>query len=119
MALKVRFPREFLSFLDADAALQQKKLNLTATLEVEADSKGLATVSVTGKSTEPILQGEVLELIFEVPKTVYKNKDVLIKNVEASLVRANGQKLENLKLQDGSVKISATAPVSACFFYMH
>ncbi len=119
LKLRVEYPREVLSFVEARNALTQKKLSLETTVETGSDVNDVATVLIEGSSTQPLLPGDLLEIVFGASPEVYTDREVVIKNLGGSLTTSSGQELEDLEFQDGTVKIAVAAIVFGCFFYMH
>ena len=119
LKLKVEFPQEVLEFVEARHALTQEKLLLETTLETGSDVNDAATVVIEGNSTQPLLPGDLLEIVFGASPEVYTDREVVIKNLGGSLTTSSGQELEGLEFQDGTVKIAVAAIVFGCFFYMH
>ncbi len=119
LKLKVEFPQEVLSFVEARNALTQEKLSLETTLETGSNVNDAATVVIEGSSTQPLLPGDLLEIVFGASPEVYTDREVVIKNLGGSLTTSSGQELEDIEFQDGTVKITVAAIVFGCFFYMH
>ncbi len=121
--LKIQFSAVPLNFVRVEIDNSRSTLSIATNLESErqdADTQEedkIATLLLEATSTEPISEGELLELIFEATDEIYENEELVIKILEASLTRADGEQVQELELEDGKVMISI--PLFSCLFYMH
>ncbi len=118
LELKIQFPAVPLRFVRVERDGSKNSLSVHTDLESDTqDPEPMATLLLEVDSVEPLSGGELLELIFEATDEIYESEERIIKIVEASLRKADGEQIEELKLEDARVTISI--PMFSCFFYMH
>ncbi len=117
LAVKVQFSGDILNFVEAQAAVPNSKLSLVASVESEGSGGKPATLSIETDSSQPILPGEVMKLVFDISDRMFENQNLVVSILEASLEKAGGEELQELELQDGNVSI--VIPLFTCLFYMH
>ncbi len=118
LELKIQFSAVPLRFARVERDESKNNLSVHTGLETDPqDQEQRAILWLEVDSLESLVEGELLQLIFEATDEIYENEELVIKIVEASLRTANGERVEELNLEDGRVTISI--PMFACFFYMH
>jgi hypothetical protein len=118
LELKIQFPAVPLRFARVERDESESSLSIHTGLESDAqDPEQTATLLLEVDSVESLSEGELLQLIFEATDEIYESEERVIRIVEASLRKANGELVEELNLEDGKVTISI--PLFSCFFYMH
>ena len=119
LRLDLEFPGALLDLVEVRPAFAQSELKVTETLSPEVDPDGNTQLSIEAKSAEAIAAGDVLELVFQVSATVYTDQEAVITARSGALQTMEGDWVEDLRLENGRVKISVAAAVFGCFFYMH
>ncbi|MEE2821559.1 MAG: hypothetical protein VYA53_01105 [Acidobacteriota bacterium] len=119
MRLKVQFPLTVMSFAEIRSpVVETEGLILNAVVESLSEVQGsIGTVSIELDSPQAIVEGTLLEIIFDSSEEMSESQDFLVSIVEASLENANGENIQNVEVKAGNVIVAL--PMFACFFYMH
>lgn len=116
LSLQASYPSKELTFVEALPGPGPKSSggSLEAGVSDGAGEEKLLQIELV--SVQPIPQGEIASITFEISKHVRMDKQITIRNLKRVAVGADGKPVEAYGV-DGS--ITALTPMSACFFYMH
>ena len=123
LRLKIEFSAVPLNFVRVEIGASKSALSIDTNLESEGqvsdpqEEDKIATLLLEADSIEPLPAGKLLELIFEATDQIFESEELVIKIAEASLTTADGEQVQELELEDGTVMISI--PLFSCLFYMH
>ena len=117
VSLEIAFPSAVLSFTAAvlGSVLEVEGAELNTELRDGEDGER-KILSVEVSSTNPIGQGLLITLIFEISQEIAINHDIQLENISQSSKSLDGEDLKTRGL-DGSIISIEFIP--ACFFYMH
>ena len=113
---EVSFPNKLLTFNSVAKGADAESLEITIQMELlESEEENVLRVELS--SSDPIPEGDLLELLFDVAPDAEPNDEYTLKNLAQRIETAQGQVLEATGL-DGFITIVGDA-VFGCFFYMH
>jgi len=114
--LEVSFSNKLLTFNSVTRGAGAESLELTIQTELlESEEENVLQVELS--SSDPIPEGNLLELLFDVAPEAEPNDEYTLKNIVLGIETAQGEALEARGL-DGFIVVVGDA-VFGCFFYMH
>ena len=117
VSFEMAFPAAVLSFKNAalGGAVEVEGAELTTGLRDGEDGER-TILSVDVASAEPIGQGLLVTLTFEVSQEIAINHDIQLDNLSQSSTSLDG---EDLRARGLGGSITSIEFIPACFFYMH
>jgi hypothetical protein len=118
---EVSYPSKLVAFEEVQRGLSAEAAGaeVTAATAAGADTS-IVRVTVATKPGGQIPSGAIAELHFKVLEPAAKEKTVPLKlKASAWSDKTPPAPIEPVKASDGQIEITATAPLPACFFYMH
>ncbi len=113
---EVSFPNQLLTFNSVAKGADAESLEITIQTELlESEEENVLQVELS--SSDPIPEGDLLELLFDVAPEAEPNDEYTLKNLAQRIETAQGEVLEATGL-DGFITVVGDA-VFGCFFYMH
>ncbi len=113
---EVSFPNQLLTFNSVANGADAGSLEVTIRTELlESEEENLLQVELS--SSDPIPEGDLLELLFDVAPEAEPNDEYTLKNIVQRIETTQGEALEATGL-DGFIIVVGDA-VFGCFFYMH
>ncbi len=113
---EVSFSNKLLTFNSVAQEAGAESLELTIQTELlESEEENVLQVELS--SSDPIPEGNLLELLFDVAPEAEPNDEYTLKNIVLGIETAQGEALEARGL-DGFIIVVGDA-VFGCFFYMH
>ncbi len=113
---EVSFPNKLLTFNSVARGADAESLEITIQTELlESEEENILQVELS--SSDPIPEGDLLELLFDVAAEAEPNDEYTLKNLTQRIETAQGEALEAAGL-DGFITVVGDA-VFGCFFYMH
>lgn len=113
---ELSFPRALLTFNSVAKGADAESLEITIKTELlESEEENVLQVELS--SSDPIPEGDLLELLFDVAPEAEPNDEYALKNLAQRIETAQGEALEATGL-DGFITVVGDA-VFGCFFYMH
>ncbi len=113
---EVSFPNKLLTFNSVAQGADAGSLEITIRTELlESEEENVLQVELS--SSDPIPEGDLLELLFDVAPEAEANDEYTLKNIVQRIETAQGEALEATGL-DGFIVVVGDA-VFGCFFYMH
>ena len=116
---EVSFPNKLLTFNSVNSVAQGAdagSLEITIRTELlESEEENVLQVELS--SSDPIPEGNLLELLFDVAPEAEPNDEYTLKNIVQRIETTQGEALEATGL-DGFIIVVGDA-VFGCFFYMH
>ena len=123
--IRVLYPKEKVSFVEARKGVSAEAVNavLTALVEDAAGDPGRSLLKVSIKSAEEgnwLPNGTVADLIFKVAEQAVLQETITLENKSGGTNgKEPGTPLEGLRGADGQIIVDATKLEFSCFFYMH
>ena len=112
----VSFPNKLLIFNSVAQEADAGSLEITIRTELlEGEEENVLQVELS--SSDPIPEGDLLELLFDVAPEAEPNDEYTLKNIVIRIETTQGEALEATGL-DGFIIVVGDA-VFGCFFYMH
>ena len=113
---EVSFPNKLLTFNSVAQGTDAGSLEITIRTELlESEEENVLQVELS--SSDPIPEGDLLELLFDVAPEAEPNDEYTLKNIVQRIETTQGEVLEATGL-DGFITVVGDA-VFGCFFYMH
>ena len=113
---EVSFPNKLLTFNSVAQGADAGSLEITIRTELqESEEENILQVELS--SSDPIPEGDLLELLFDVAPEAEANDEYILKNIAQRIETPQGKALEATGL-DGFIIVVGDA-VFGCFFYMH
>lgn len=113
---EVPFPNKLLTFNSVAQGAVAGSLEITIRTELlESEEENVLQVELS--SSDPIPEGDLLELLFDVAPEAEPNDEYTLKNIVQRIETTQGEALEATGL-DGFIIVVGDA-VFGCFFYMH
>ncbi len=113
---EVSFPNKLLTFDSVAKEADSGSLDVTIRTELQESEKE-NVLQVELSSSDPIPEGDLLELVFDVAPEAEPNDEYTLKNIVIRLETTQGEALKATGL-DGFIIVVGDA-VFGCFFYMH
>ncbi|MBI4456052.1 MAG: hypothetical protein HY644_09160 [Acidobacteria bacterium] len=119
--VEIRFPKNLLSFEEAKkgAALVAVGGELLTTQGENKQDSAQTTLSIQGKSDQPIAAGVLAYLTFKVSSQAPLGEKIALKTLADGSLQQDLADTKPLKVLDGSVEVVDQPRMFACFFYMH
>ncbi len=113
---EVSFPNKLLTFDSVAQGADAGSLEITIRTELlESEEENVLQVELS--SSDPIPEGNLLELLFDVAPEAEPNDEYPLKNLAQRIETIQGEAFEATGL-DGFITVVGDA-VFGCFFYMH
>ncbi len=113
---ELSFPNKLLTFNSVAKGADAESLEITIETELlESEEENVLQVELS--SSDPIPEGDLLELLFDVAPEAEPNDEYTLKNLAQRFETAQGETIEATGL-DGFINVVGDA-VFGCFFYMH
>ena len=113
---ELSFPNRLLTFSSFAKGADTESLEITIQTELlESEEENILQVELS--SSDPIPEGNLLELLFDVAPEAEPNDEYPLKNLAQRIETTQGEALEATG-QDGFITVVGDA-VFGCFFYMH
>ena len=113
---ELSFPNKLLTFNSVAKGADAGSLELTIRTELlESEEENVLQVELS--SSDPIPEGDLLELLFDVAPEAEPNDEYPLKNLAQRIETTQGEAFEATGL-DGFITVVGDA-VFGCFFYMH
>ncbi len=113
---ELSFPNKLLTFSSFAKGADTESLEITILTELlESEDENILQVELS--SSEPIPEGNLLELLFDVAPEAEPNDEYTLKNIVQRIETTQGEALEATG-REGFIIVVGDA-VFGCFFYMH